>query len=66
MQNEVVGLRTRTATAAFALLATPAMALESAQWPPPDAVAGRMKALQEQLRGPKVTAAQRAAAHASP
>jgi len=54
-------MRARLA-AALVLLAMPAIALESAQWPPPDEVAGRMKALQERLRDPKATAAQREAA----
>jgi hypothetical protein len=51
------------AAAALALawiaVAMPASALDSPAWPPSEKVAGRMKALQETLQDPKVTAAQR-------
>jgi hypothetical protein len=40
----------------------PAMALETGEWPPSEEVASRMKSLQETLRDPKATAAQREAA----
>jgi hypothetical protein len=44
------------------LLATRPMALETMHWPPTEAVASRMKALQEAVHDPKATAAQREAA----
>jgi hypothetical protein len=50
------------AALALAWVALPAMALETATWPPPEDVASRMKALQEKLSDPKATAAQREAA----
>jgi hypothetical protein len=56
-------MRARLAAAlALALVAMPATALESAEWPPSPEVASRMKTLQEKLRDPDVTAAQREAA----
>ena len=50
------------AAVALALAAMPASAAESAGWPPSAEVASRMKSLQETLRDPDVTAAQREAA----
>ena len=50
------------AAAALALAAMPATAVEGAGWPPSPEVASRMKSLQETLRDPEVTAAQREAA----
>ena len=47
---------------ALACLGTHAAALETAQWPPPEGVAERMKALQETLRDPDASPAQREAA----
>ena len=56
-------MRPRLAAAlALAWIAMPAMALETAEWPPPEDVASRMKALQETLRDAKATPAQREAA----
>jgi hypothetical protein len=56
-------MRARLAAAvALALAAMPATALGSAGWPPSPEVASRMKSLQETLRDPDVTAAQREAA----
>lgn len=55
-------MRARLAFAAAALAATAAAALETAQWPPPDSVAARMKALQETLSSAGTTPAQREAA----
>ena len=56
-------MRPRLAAAlALAWIAMPATALETAEWPPPEEVASRMKALQETLRDPKATPAQREAA----
>jgi hypothetical protein len=56
-------MRARLAAAlALALVAMPATALESAEWPPSPEVASRMKTLQEKLRDPDATAAQREAA----
>lgn len=52
----------RLAAAVLALAAMPALALEMAQWPPPADVASRMKSLQEKLRDPEATAAEREAA----
>ena len=49
------------AAVALALVAMPAT-VESAAWPPSAEVASRMKSLQETLRDPDVTAAQREAA----
>ncbi|HYC37614.1 MAG TPA: hypothetical protein VEC19_14405 [Usitatibacter sp.] len=46
----------------LACACAPATALETAQWPPPDSVAQRMKALQETLRDPAASAPQREAA----
>ena len=42
--------------------ATTALALETAQWPPPGDMAKRMSALQQTLRDPQVSPAQREAA----
>lgn len=50
------------AAAALASIGMPATALETAAWPPPEGLASRMKALQEALRDPQATAAQREAA----
>lgn len=55
-------MRARLALMAAALAATAAGALETAQWPPPDSVAARMKALQVTLASADATAAQREAA----
>jgi len=56
-------MRPRLAAAlALALVSMQAAALESAEWPPSPEVASRMKALQETLRDPDATAAQREAA----
>ena len=52
----------RLAIAAAALACTAAQALESAQWPPPEPVAARMKTLQETLAAVDSTPAQREAA----
>jgi hypothetical protein len=52
----------RFALAAAALAAASAHALETAQWPPPESVAARMKALQETLASADSSAAQREAA----
>ena len=52
--------RLALALAAFAAVA--AQALETPQWPPPDSVAARMKALQATLADPDATAAQRESA----
>lgn len=52
-------MRARLAVAVAALAIGAAHALESAQWPPPDPVAARMKALQETLASPASTPAQR-------
>ena len=55
-------MRMRGALMAVALAAIPAAALESAQWPPPDAVAARMRELREVLMSRESTAPQREAA----
>ncbi len=55
-------MRTRLALAAAAFAATAAGALETAQWPPPDPVVARMKALQGILASADATGAQREAA----
>lgn len=55
-------MHARLALAIAALAATAAHALETAQWPPPDSVATRMKALQGALADPDSTGAQREAA----
>ena len=55
-------MHARLALAAAAFAATAASALETAQWPPPDSVAARMKALQQTLSSTETTAAQREAA----
>jgi hypothetical protein len=55
-------MRARVALAAAALAAMAAYGLETTQWPPPDSVAARMKALQQTLASADATAAQREAA----
>ena len=55
-------MRARLAWGLAALVATAAQALETAQWPPPDPVAARMKALQQTLSSADASAAQREAA----
>ena len=47
---------------ALACAALPAAALEEAQWPPPAATVERMRSLQEALRDPQSTPAEREAA----
>lgn len=54
--------RAAPALALAALAALPAAALESAQWPPPEGVGQRMRELQEVLRSPEASPAQREAA----
>ncbi|MEO7744432.1 MAG: hypothetical protein ABIR98_15960 [Usitatibacter sp.] len=55
-------MRMRSALAAVAFACSAANALETAQWPPPDSVAARMKALQETLASAGATPARREAA----
>ena len=52
----------RALLAMLACCALPAFALEQAQWPPPKETVERMRALQDTMRSPDITAAQREAA----